>query len=77
MRAICDRKVVDRQTTEKQINMLGLKETVNGLATANGVGWYENVLRRNDDNVSRVVIDLEASGKKKSEDEQRRPGRSK
>ena len=37
VRTICGRKVVDRKITEEQLDMLGLKETVNGLATASGV----------------------------------------
>ena len=52
MRAMCGRKVVDRKTTEEQTDMLGLKETVNGIATPNGVRWYGHVLRRDDDSVS-------------------------
>ena len=35
--------------------MLGLKETIDLLATVNGVGWYGHVLRRDDSNVLRVV----------------------
>ena len=35
--AICGRKVVDRKTTEEEMDMLGLKETTDELATANGV----------------------------------------
>ena len=37
MKAMCSRKVADRKTTEDQMDLLGLKETVNRLATANGV----------------------------------------
>ena len=37
VRAICGQKVVDSKKTEEQINMLGLKETMDRLATANGV----------------------------------------
>ena len=37
VRAMCDQKVVDRKTTEEQMDMLGLKETIDRLATANGV----------------------------------------
>ena len=55
MRAICGRKVIGRKTTEEQMNMLGLKETVNGLATANGVRWCRYVQRRDDDSVLRVA----------------------
>ena len=37
VRATCGQKVVDRKTTEEQMGMLGLKETIDRLATANGV----------------------------------------
>ena len=40
--------------------MLGLKETIDQLATANGVRWYGY-----DDSVLRVVLDLKVSGKRK------------
>ena len=65
MRAMCCQKVVDRKTTEEQIGMLGLKEMICRLATANGVRWYGHVLRRDDDSVLRVAMDLEVSGKRK------------
>ena len=35
MKAMYCRKVVDRKTTEKQMDMLGLKKTIDRLATAN------------------------------------------
>ena len=54
-----------RKTTEEQIYMLGLKENIGRLATENGVRWYGHVLRRDDDNVLRVALDLEVSGKRK------------
>ena len=65
VRAMCGQKVVDRKTTEEQIDMLGLKETIDRLATANGVRWYGHVLRRDDDSVLRVALDIEVSGKRK------------
>ena len=37
VRAMCGWKVVVRKTTEEQMGMLGLRETVDGLATAYGV----------------------------------------
>ena len=37
VRAMCGQKVVDRKMTEEQMGMLGLKETIDRLATANGV----------------------------------------
>ena len=47
--------------------MLGLKETIDRLATANGVKWYGHVLRRDDDSVLRVALNLEVTGKRKRE----------
>ena len=65
MSAMCAQKVVARKTTEEQMDMLGLKETINRLATSNGVKWYGHVLRRDDDSVLRAALDLEVSGKRK------------
>ena len=58
VRAMCGEKVFDRKTTEQQMDMLGLKETINRLVTANGVRWYGHVLRRDDDSVLRVALNL-------------------
>ena len=37
VRAMCGQQVVDRKTTEEQMDKWGLKETIDRLATANGV----------------------------------------
>ena len=47
------------------MDTLELKETVDGLATANGVRWYGHVRRSDDNSVLRVALDFEVSGKKK------------
>ena len=65
MRGMRSLKVVDRKTTEEQMDMLGLKETIDQLAIANGDRRYGHVLRRDDDSVLRVALDLEVSGKRK------------
>ena len=65
MRAMCGQKFVDRKTAIEQMDMLRLKQTIDWLATANGVGWYEHVLRRDDNSVLRVALDLEVSDKRK------------
>ena len=67
MRAMCGQKVVHRKTTGEQMDMLGLRKTVDRLATANGVRWYGHVLRRDEDGVLRVALDLKVSGKRKRE----------
>ena len=53
VRAMCGQKVIDRMTTEEQMDMLGLKETIDQLATASGVRWYGHERRRDDDSVLR------------------------
>ena len=63
VRAMCSQKVVDRKTSEEQMDMLGLKETVTGSATANGIKLYGHVLRRDDASVLRVTLDFEVSSK--------------
>ena len=65
VRAMCGQKVVDKKTTEEQMDILGLKETIDRLATASGVRWYGDVLRRDGDSVLRVALDLEVSSKRK------------
>ena len=65
VRAMCGHKVVDRKTTEEQMDMLRLKETIDRLATANGVRWCGHVLRRNNNSVLRVALDLEVIVKRK------------
>ena len=64
MRAMCDRKVVERKTTEEQMDVPRLKETVDGLAAANAVRWYGHELRRDDDSAFRVALDFGVRGKK-------------
>ena len=63
VRAMCSQNVVDRKMTKKQMVMLGLKETIDRLAIANGVRWYGHVLRRDDHSVLKVALTLEVSGK--------------
>ena len=65
VKAMYGQKVFDRKTTKEQINMLGLKENIDRLATANGVRWYGHVLRKDDNSVLRVALDVEVSGKRK------------
>ena len=50
-----------KKISEEQLDILGLKETVDGLAKANGVRWYGHELRRDDDDdsVLRVALSLE------------------
>ena len=51
------------------MDMLGLKVTIDRLAIANGVRWYGHVLRRDDDSVLRVALDLKVA--RESEDHEK------
>lgn len=47
VRAICSVKLLDKRRTEDSMGTLGLYESVEQLAMANGVRWYgHNVPRR-------------------------------
>ena len=48
VRAMCGVKLMEKRKTEELMTMLGLKETVDQLANANGVRWYGDVLRKDD-----------------------------
>ena len=65
VRAMCGQKVVDRKTTEEQMDVLGLRKTIDQIVRANGFRWYGHVLRRDDDSALRVALDLEVSSKRK------------
>ena len=45
--------------------MLGLKKTIDQLSMANSVHWYGHVLRREDDNVLRRILDFEVESQRK------------
>ena len=61
---MCVQKAVERKMTEEHMDMLGLRKTIDRLATANGVSRYGHVLR-DDDSVLRVALDLEVNNKRK------------
>ena len=65
VKAMCDAKLMEKTKTEDQMEMLGLKETVVQMAKANGVRWYEHVLRRDDGHVLRKALKFEVKGKRK------------
>ena len=58
MRSVCGVKLVDRKYTEDLMKMLGLKETLNKLAQANGVRWYEHVVRRDEESILKKAMML-------------------
>ena len=48
---MCGVKMMDRKNTDELMDMLGLHETMDKMAKANGVRWYGHILRREDGDV--------------------------
>lgn len=85
VRAMCGVKLMDKKRTEDLMEMLGLEETVDQMAKANGVRWYGHVLRRDEGHVLRKALEFEVKGpwkrgrpkktwRKQVEEESRRVG---
>ena len=64
-RSICGVKLVDRKKMEDLMEMLGLKETLDRIAKANGVRWYGHVISRNDGYILQKAMMMEVNGKRK------------
>ena len=64
MRSMCGVKFVDRKM-EELMEMLGLNETLDRMAKANGLRWYGDVIRRDDDNILKRAMMLEVNWKRK------------
>ena len=46
------------------MSLLGLKDTLDGLARVSGVRWYGHVLRRDNGDVLRRALDFEVVGRR-------------
>ena len=47
------------------MKMLGLKETLDKMAQANGVKWYGHVVRRDDESILKKAVMLQWNGQRK------------
>ena len=65
VRSMCKVKSVDRKKMEDLMDMLGLKETLDRMAKANGVRWYGHVIRRDDYNILKRAMMMQVNGKRK------------
>ena len=65
VRSMFGLKLVNRKNMEELLEMLGLKETLDRMAKANGVRWYGHVIRRDDNNILKKAMTLEVNGKRK------------
>ena len=65
VRLMCGVKLVDGKNTEDLMKMLGLKETLDKMAQANGVRWYGHVVRRDEDGILKKAVMLQVNGQRK------------
>ena len=67
VRSMCGVKLIDRKNMEELMEMLGLKETLDRMAKANGVRWHGHVItgRRDDNNILKNAMMLEVNEKRK------------
>ena len=64
VRAMCGAKLMEKKKTDDLMNMLGLKDTLYGLARASAVWWYGHVLRRDEDDILKKALDFKVEGKR-------------
>ena len=55
-RAMCGVEIIEKRRNQELMSVLGIKDTLDGLARASGVRWYGHVLRR--------ALDFEVAGKR-------------
>ena len=65
VRSMCGVKLVDRKKMEDMMEVLGLRETLDRMAKANGVRWYGHVIKKDDDNVLKKAMMMEVNGQRK------------
>ena len=65
VRAMCGAKLMDKRNSEVLMEMLGLKNTLDGMARASGVRWFGHVLRRDENDILRKALDLKVEGQRK------------
>ena len=61
MRAMCGVRMIEKRRSQELMSLLGLKDTLDGLARASGVRWYGHVLGRDNDDVLRRALDFEVA----------------
>ena len=64
MRAMCGVKLIEKRRSQELMCLLGLEDTLDGLARASRLQWYVHVLRRNNGDVLRRVLDFKVVGRR-------------
>ena len=61
MRAMCGVKLIEKRRSQELVSLLGLKDTLDGLARANGVRWHGHILRRDNGDALKRALDFEVA----------------
>ena len=64
MRAMFRENIIEKRRSQELIGLLGLKDTLDGLAMASRVRWYGHVLRRDSGDVLGKALDFEVEGRR-------------
>ena len=62
MRAMWGVKIIKKRRSQELVSLLGLKDSLNGLARASGVRWYVHAVRRDNGDILRRALDFEVAG---------------
>ena len=65
MKAMHGVNIIEKRRSH-ELSLLGLKDTLDGLARASGVQWNGHVLKRDNDNVLRRTLDFDSDRKKRA-----------
>ena len=60
--AMCGVKLLDQRNSEELMDMLGIKESLDGIAKASSMRWCGHVLRKEEENVIVKALNFEVSG---------------
>ena len=61
MRAMCGVKIIEKRRSQELMSLLGLTDTLDGLARASGVRWYGHVVRKDNGDVLRRALDFKVA----------------
>ena len=59
MRAMCGVKIIEKRKSQGLMSLLGLKDTLDGLARESGVRWCGHILKRDNGDVLRRALEFE------------------
>ena len=62
IRVMCGVKLLDQRNSEELMDMLGIRKSLDWMAKASSIWWYDHVLRKKDQNVIVKPLKFEVSG---------------